>query len=159
MEQKPEGELLDHVYEVELAKLREKFQSQKASISVDGWSTPQNDPVVGVAMTCNGCVTATSTTFSSSSPPSYTALFATVDTSGIPHTSESLMDIVEEQVAEAESLFGVEVVTVATDNQTSLSVVLETEHTGSPAPILRLVKKLSERCLQSTPATLLACES
>ena len=60
-------------------------------MSVDGWSNLTNNPVVGIAITCNG----------------RTILDDAIDTTGSPHTAE-YMAVTLDGIKKAEEVFGVE---------------------------------------------------
>ena len=60
-----------------------------ATLAMDGWSTLQNDPVVGISITSNG----------------QTCLVETVDTKGSPHTAEYMANIALAAIPKAEEMF------------------------------------------------------
>ena len=76
---------------------------------MDGWSTLQNDPVVGISITSNG----------------QTCLVETVDTKGSPHTAEYMANIALAAIPKAEEMFGARIGHVVTDGASNMSSMRE----------------------------------
>ena len=106
------GEPLDEVYAEDLSKASEFCSGQRASLAVDGWSTVQRDPVLGVSLTVGR----------------RTFLVNTIDTTGVPHTAEISADIVLKEMERVEAEFGVKLVCVATDNASNMVKMRELIH-------------------------------
>ena len=73
-------------------------------MSLDGWSTRTNDPVIDVSLITS----------------SYNLLVNTIDTTRKPHTFEYLIEIFREQVENCENEWGVNVASVVTDNAANM---------------------------------------
>ena len=81
------------------------FQSN-AYPGFDGWSSPSNAPIIGIAVQGRKGV----------------HLLSAIDTSGEPHTSIYVSELIKEGVASAQELLGVEVVAVVTDGASNMEV-------------------------------------
>ena len=88
------GHLLDELYGQGLEQLKAETKGGMVTMSIDGWSTVQNEPVVGIAL----------------SSDTTTYLVDTVDTSGKPHTGQYIVELADEKIDEVESGFETEVV-------------------------------------------------
>ena len=98
------GTLLDEIYDIEKAKVSSLVTGLEGTLLVDGWSDLTNHPVIGVAFVANGqCY-----------------LVTTVDTTGTPHTSENLADIVKEQKLECEATYNVKIGSLVCDNAANM---------------------------------------
>ena len=98
------GTLLDEIYDIEKAKVSALVTGLEGTLLVDGWSDLTNHPVIGVAFVTNGqCYLVTS-----------------VDTTGTPHTSENLADIVKEQKLECEATYNVKIGSLVCDNAANM---------------------------------------
>ena len=126
------GELLDEVYGEEKTKLQAKVRGGNATLSIDGWSTLTNEPVLGVCFyTAGMCI-----------------LVNTLSTMGEAHTSDYLLEIVKEQIQYVESEFEVKITSVVTDNAANMCSMRRkladsgTTHTyGCHAHIANLLSK------------------
>ncbi len=110
------GRLLEEVYLEEVSNVKDYFRGKRGALSVDGWSTLSRDPVIGIAITVAGL----------------TVLFATVDTTGEPHTASHLMDLVDHYIDEAENTFQCKIVSVGTDNASNVRLMRDLLHEKRP---------------------------
>ena len=77
---------------------------QQATLAVDGWSNLMNEPVVGIAITCED----------------KTILVDAIDTTGQPHTAEYMSEVTLAGIEKAEDTFKVKVNHVVTDGAANM---------------------------------------
>ena len=99
------GELLDEVYDQEKQKVKQQVQKAHVTLAIYGWSTLTNDPVLGISFYKSGVC----------------YLVNTINTSGEPHTSDYLVQVVKDQIAYVEDEFGVKVTSFVTDNAANMN--------------------------------------
>ena len=104
--------LLDELYNSEFAKIKGRMAGKRVSLSVDGWSGPCRDPMLGMALTV-GCTT----------------YLTVLEDCPAPHTAERIAERIIEYVDDVETLLECKVVSIATDNASNMqkarSLVLE----------------------------------
>ena len=101
------GELLDEVYDQEKQKVKQQVQKAHVTLAIDGWSTLTNDPVLRISFYKSGVC----------------YLVNTINTSGEPHTSDYLVQVVKDQIAYVEDEFGVKVTSFVTDNAANMNLM------------------------------------
>lgn len=99
------GRLLDTIYEDEIQKCSKDLEFQTVCLSSDGWSNISNDPII-----CN-TVTKTNGTV---------ILIETLDTSGMSHSSENLLDSIRNTIEVAESKYKCKIKTFVTDSAANM---------------------------------------
>ena len=75
-------ELVDKIYDEEKLKVAAVVNGLPATIVIDGWSTLDNQPVFGISFYSGG----------------KSFLVNTIDTSGEPHTTKYLVDVLDSEV-------------------------------------------------------------
>ena len=99
------GSLLNEVFDFEFCKVKNSVKGLVGTMSIDGWSTITNDPVIGVCLYIGGkCY-----------------LTKTIDTSGESHTTEYLTDITVDQIRDIESNWEVKITSVVSDNASNMA--------------------------------------
>ena len=94
------GEMLDRVYDEESTKAKGSFQNERASVILDGWSTRQNDSIIGATLFCNGDY----------------VLLDLVDTTGHPHSIDYLVELCSKLLVQAQEEWKLTVIGIVTDN-------------------------------------------
>ncbi len=87
---------LDAVYNAERAALAKELNGKDVTLKVDGWSTSQCLPVLGISVE--------------------DALIEAMETVGDAHTSEFLLNLVERAIGNIEGELGVRVVAIVSDS-------------------------------------------
>lgn len=110
--------LLDEIYEEEKDKCFSSLSGQCVNMSIDGWSNVHNEPVI--------CATITT-------EDGRALLYESIDTSGKPHTSQYLTEIVCDLISSCESKYQCTVKSFVTDNAANMALMRKTleEKTGS----------------------------
>ena len=98
---------VDGVYDQEKQKVKQQVQKAHVTLAIDGWSTLTNDPVLGISFYQSGVC----------------YLVNTINTSGEPHTSDYLVQVVKDQIAYVEDEFGVKVTSFVTDNAANMNLM------------------------------------
>ena len=101
---KSAGVLLDEIYDEEKVKLVSSIKGIFSTLSIDDWSNPTNNPVIGVAFCTKG----------------KTYLSDVIDTTGVPHTAENLCDICEAQIKKCEEEWEIKITCLVTDNAANM---------------------------------------
>ena len=97
--------ILNSVFDEELAKCKGSLAGQTVAMDFDGWSNIHNEPIICVSIvTENG--------------DSY--LVKTIDTSGSPHTSDYLTEQAKGAISEISRDYGVDVRSFVTDNAANM---------------------------------------
>ncbi|XP_065641917.1 uncharacterized protein LOC136073741 [Hydra vulgaris] len=98
--------LLTIVFDKEKGNVKNALNGEIVNIALDGWSNVHKEPII--------CVTVTTET-------SDVYLADTIDTSGIPHTSEYLEELAVSSIKNIELEFGCRVGSIVTDNAAYVS--------------------------------------
>lgn len=96
------GRLLEEEYQRVVTMANKEMEGQRGTLSVDGWSSLTNVPVLGVSVR--------------------DWLLETIETTGKPHTGEYLREIMVRGVALAKKTLGVTTVAIVTDNASAQSL-------------------------------------
>lgn len=99
------GDLLNEVYFEEREKAKQSVAVKRGTLSLDGWSTITNTPVIGISFTVEG-------------GESYFA--EAIDTTGTPHTSDNLYNLAVSSIESIETHFGVKIVGIVTDGAANM---------------------------------------
>ena len=94
------NELVDEVYNEQRGLILSQVEGRRATLSLDGWSTITNNPVIGVAFTLR-------------EGASY--FIKAIDTTNLPHTSEQLVQWAIEAMRMVENESHVKIISVVTD--------------------------------------------
>lgn len=95
------GTLLDTIYDQEKAKCSEYLNGQIVNFSIDGWSNVHNEPILCAVVTTK---------------KGENYLVDTIDTSGCPHKTDNLVEIVKSSLMKCENEFKCIVRSLVTDN-------------------------------------------
>ena len=99
------GQLLEEVYAEEKQKVVKLLKDANVTLALDGWSTLQNEPIIGVSISVNGSC----------------YLVNTIDTSGKSHDSDYLTELLKEEKLKVEKEFEVHVTSIVTDNAANMA--------------------------------------
>lgn len=99
------GSLLETIYKSEIDRLKGILHGRRVQLSVDGWSAPSRDSVLGIGVTVGDV----------------TYLMHVEDMKGRPHTADTMAGIVGKYVQEFEETFACRVVSLATDNAANMN--------------------------------------
>ena len=94
------SEMVDPIYEHEKAKVVDKVKGFCGTFAIDGWSTRDNQPVLGVSMYVS----------------SQSYLLNTIDITVRQHTSEYLLELVEAEIKSCEDECDFDIQCVVSDN-------------------------------------------
>ena len=100
-------ELIDKIYDEEKLKVAVVVNGLSATIVIDGWSTLDNQPVLGISFYSGG----------------KSFLVNTIDTSEKPHTTEYLVDVLDSEVKRCEIEWKVKVQSAVTDNAANMKAM------------------------------------
>ncbi len=95
------GKYLDMEYDLAKMRLKDKMDGKFVTLSLDGWSTDTNTPVMGVA--CDA------------------ELVAAIDTTGKPHTSDYVKECIIKSVDDVQRSLNVVVAGVVTDSASNMA--------------------------------------
>lgn len=113
--------LLDEIYEEEKEKYFSSLSGQSVNMSIDGWSNVHNEPVI--------CATITT-------EDGQALLYETIDTSGNPHTSEYLTQIVCDLISSCELKYKCTVKSFVTDNAANMTLMRKTLEEKTNAKVI-----------------------
>lgn len=98
--------LLDEVYQEEKEKCFSQLANSYVNLSIDGWSNIHNEPII-----CATITTERGEVF----------LFDTIDTTGKPHTSAYLTELVIDLIERLKTRYSCRVASVVTDNAANMA--------------------------------------
>lgn len=116
------GTLLDELHSEAMDSVTDWCKGRRASLAVDGWSTVQRDPVLGISLTIGQKTYLINTidTTGMATWPHLPFILLLFPLTGVPHTAENQAVIVVKEIERAEEEFGVKVVSVGTDNASNM---------------------------------------
>ena len=103
--------LLDEIYTEEKEACFSSLSGKSVNMSIDGWSNIHNEPVI--------CATLTT-------EDGRALLYETIDTSGKPHTSTYLTDLVCDLISSCQTKFQCQVRSFVTDNAANMTAMRKT---------------------------------
>ena len=103
------SEMMDPIYEQEEAKVVDKVKGLCGTLDIDGWSKRYNQPVLGISLYVSG--------------QSY--LWNTINTTGKPHTSEYLLELVNAEIKSCKDEWDIDIQCVVSDNAAHMSHMRE----------------------------------